>query len=216
MAEVSQGQPTALALLNVVAATDAPELSDVSRQRGQAMTEVKTKTVEHGDTTKPICPKCKSDQVVRDAWAEWCSATGGWVLRTTFDHFICDACGEDISEPKWIDLSKTGIIRLQNDRFRKGDHAIPGRHLLTSGIQELAQTSGAELSDVIETVAAFDVFTEDNDPHKEHDFGQFTYRSKNCFWKIDYYNIDLSGGSEDPSDLSRTHRVLTIMLAEEY
>ena len=54
------------------------------------MTEVKTKTVGPGDTTKPICPKCKSDQVVRDAWAEWCSATGGWVLRTTFDHFVCD------------------------------------------------------------------------------------------------------------------------------
>ena len=154
--------------------------------------------------------------MVRDAWAEWCTATGGWVLRTTFDHFVCDACGEGIGELKWAGLSKTEIIRIQNDQFRKGDQKIPGRHLLTSGIQELAQTSGAGLSDIIETVAAFDAFTPDNNPHREHDFGQFTCHSKICFWKIDYYNNDLDGGSEDPSDLTQTHRVLTIMRAEEY
>lgn len=180
------------------------------------MTEVKLKTVEPDENTKPICPMCTSDQVVRDAWAEWCSAAGGWVLRTTFDHFVCDTCGKDIGEPKWVDLSKTEIIGIQNDRFRKGDQAIPGRHLLTNGIHELAQSSGAGLSDIIETVAEFDAFTEDNDPHKEHDFGQFTCCGKICFWKIDYYNNDLNDGSEDPSDLSQTHRILTIMRAGEY
>jgi hypothetical protein len=37
-----------------------------------------------------------------------------------------------------------------------------------------------------------------------------------CFWKINANNWDYSMGSDDPMDLSRTNRVLTIMLAEEY
>ena len=45
MAKASHGQPTAFTLLSVVAATDAPEWSDVSRQRGHAMTENKLKSV---------------------------------------------------------------------------------------------------------------------------------------------------------------------------
>lgn len=172
--------------------------------------------VEPGPNTKPICPLCASNLVVRDAWAEWDMITGDWVLKTTFDHFACDACGEEISEPNWAALDKTAIIRMQNDRFRMGDDVIPGRRLLTSGIQEMVMSSGKKVEDVVRLVAQFDAFDKDNDPHHEHDFGQFEFEGRRCFWKLDYYATDLDGGSEDPSDLTQTHRVLTIMLAGEY
>ncbi|MEP4125327.1 MAG: DUF3768 domain-containing protein, partial [Lentilitoribacter sp.] len=65
-------------------------------------------------------------------------------------------------------------------------------------------------------VSEFNVFTDDNDPYGEHDFGSFEFGGKKCFWKIDYYDLNYQGGSDDPSDLSKTNRVLTIMLADEY
>jgi hypothetical protein len=39
---------------------------------------------------------------------------------------------------------------------------------------------------------------------------------KTCFWKIDAYDNDYSMGSDDPADLGKTRRVLTVMLAEEW
>jgi hypothetical protein len=58
-------------------------------------------------------------------------------------------------------------------------------------------------------------FTADNDPHGEHDFGRFTLVGRKFFWNIDYYDERCELGSET-SDLEKTTRVLTIMLAEEY
>ena len=49
------------------------------------------------------------------------------------------------------------------------------------------------------------MFTEDNDPWHEHDFGAFEYKGEKMFWKIDDYH-----GNEG-YDL-----VLTVMLASEY
>ena len=62
----------------------------------------------------------------------------------------------------------------------------------------------------------FDSFTEDNDPHGEHDFGAFDFKDERIFWKIDYYDAACEYGCEDPADPSKTTRVLTIMLASEY
>ncbi len=62
----------------------------------------------------------------------------------------------------------------------------------------------------------FDSFTEDNDPHGEHDFGAFEHAGQRIFWKIDYYAPDMEHGSENPADPQQTVRVLTIMLAREY
>jgi Protein of unknown function (DUF3768) len=63
---------------------------------------------------------------------------------------------------------------------------------------------------------AFDVFTDDNDPHGEHDFGAVDEGGVRCFWKIDCYDRATEFGSPDPADPAVTTRVLTIMRADEY
>ena len=118
----------------------------------------------------------------------------------------------------------TNKIAELNDRFRKSTLSLDpvaislGKKLMTSGIQALGLIATVEIA---ERVAAFDSFTQDNDPHREHDFGSFDHDGNRVFWKIDYYDRASFGtghdlGSEDPSDPAKTLRVLTIMLASEY
>ena len=68
----------------------------------------------------------------------------------------------------------------------------------------------------MEIVMAFDTFTEDNDPYGTHECGSFEFEGQTCFWKVDLYDSDLTYGSPEPTDLSKTKRVLTIMLANEW
>jgi hypothetical protein len=69
---------------------------------------------------------------------------------------------------------------------------------------------------VVRRVATFIEFTADNDPHGEHDFGNFSLAGHKFFWKVDAYDADMRYASEDPTDPTKTARVLTIMLADEY
>jgi hypothetical protein len=109
-----------------------------------------------------------------------------------------------------------------NDRFRVnfyvpcfGPRAVPGHILCTRGIAALPPETQIC---IWAEVANFDAFSEDNDPHGEHDFGAFDIAGAGkVFWKIDYYaDKSCSLGSEDPADPARSFRVLTIMLASEY
>jgi hypothetical protein len=102
-------------------------------------------------------------------------------------------------------------IRLLNDNFRT--MFVGGQIVMTQGVAELPIDTKAC---VILAVQSFDKFTEDNDPHREHDFGSVDIEGETYFFKIDYYALDMDGGSEDPADLEKTTRVLTIMRADEY
>ena len=87
-----------------------------------------------------------------------------------------------------------------------------GAVFLTAGID-----SSPDRDQIVKTVRQYaGPWTEDNDPYQEHDFAKVVVNGTDCFFKIDYYNQDYSGLSEDASDPDVTERVLTIMLAEEY
>ena len=107
--------------------------------------------------------------------------------------------------------TKANSIRLLNDNFRST--LIGGRVVMTQGVNDLTLGTKAR---VLLAVQSFDKFTEDNDPHREHDFGSFDIEGETYFFKIDYYALDMDGGSEDPADPEKTARVLTIMRADEY
>jgi hypothetical protein len=106
---------------------------------------------------------------------------------------------------------KSDAIRELNDAFRTP--MTGGRVMMTAGVDALPSDVKAA---VIRKVATFSEFTADNDPHGEHDFGNFTLAGWKFFWKIDAYDTAMEFGSEDPADPSKTTRVLTIMLASEY
>jgi hypothetical protein len=101
------------------------------------------------------------------------------------------------------------IITALNDRARQTFKEC--RVVITQGVQGLK-----DVRDLLDQVRRYDAFTPNNDPYGEHDFGQITLEGTTFFWKIDYYDLDLHMHSPDPSDVTVTARVLTIMLAEEY
>jgi hypothetical protein len=102
-------------------------------------------------------------------------------------------------------------IRVLNDNFRST--FTGGRVLTTAGVAELPVDVKARL---FLAVQSFSDFNADNDPHREHDFGSIEIEAETYFWKIDFYDLDMVGGSEDPADPEKTTRVLTIMRADEY
>jgi len=106
---------------------------------------------------------------------------------------------------------KKALIRVLNDSFRTT--FIGGRVLMTASVQALPEQIRSK---ALSAVREFKDFTEDNDPHGEHDFGALDLDGQKFFWKIDYYDGTECCGSEDPSDPARTARVLTIMLSEDY
>jgi len=112
------------------------------------------------------------------------------------------------------------IARL-NDCLR--EHiASPGKDqvVMTVGVAELIGDVALfrgfrKRAEVLRAVRDFDTFSPSIDPYGEHDMGSFDMEGTRCFWKIDYYNLNMTAGSEDPADPSITTRVLTIMRADE-
>ena len=107
--------------------------------------------------------------------------------------------------------TKTARIRALNDQLRQ--NFADGIAVMTPGVAAL----GAEaVARIVKTIAVFDDFCHANDPHEEHDFGSFEADGQMIYFKIDYFDQNLSMHSPDPADPSVTQRVITIMLAEEY
>ena len=105
----------------------------------------------------------------------------------------------------------TTRIRALNDRLRTTFRG--GRVLITDGIDQLDVVIK---SAIFARVRTFQEFSARNDPYDEHDFGSIDIDGYKIFWKVDYYDPTRSAGSEDPADETKTCRVLTIMLAQEY
>ncbi len=102
-------------------------------------------------------------------------------------------------------------IRALNDQFRQ---TLTGGSVVVT--QAVASLGSDLLEQIMAALALYDDFDADNDPYGEHDFGLITIDTAEILFKIDYYNKDRQMASPDPADPALTHRVLTIMLAEDY
>ncbi len=102
-------------------------------------------------------------------------------------------------------------IAALNDALRQ--HGRGGRIMLTSGIQALGQ---AAVNEILNKIRTFNAYTKDNDPYGERDCALLTVNENKIMYKIDYYDANLQYASSDPSDATKTCRVMTILLAEEY
>src|ERR1700690_3577062 len=127
-------------------------------------------------------------------------------------------CNAVIKE-QTVSEDQASKIAVLNDYFRMNflipsQRRVPGQIVCTSGISALPMETQSRIwLDVIR----FNAFTEDNDPHGEHDFGAFEVEGAGkIFWKIDYYaDRSCRFGSENPAAPEKSFRVLTIMLAAE-
>lgn len=130
----------------------------------------------------------------------------------------------DAYRESWNDLDqeerKTRLrIRKLNDLLRcEDDHGGAGDLVVCMG--DLAACPLDVQQQVFDAARSFTAFTEDNDPHGEHDCASFELDvgdgPTTFMFKIDYYDLDLEMGSEDPSDPKTTRRVLTLMFAHDY
>jgi hypothetical protein len=109
--------------------------------------------------------------------------------------------------------SKTEQIRNLNDQLRQNLGTNVATAVITIGVAALGDKAVAR---IVKTITVYDDFCHENDPYEEHDFGAFEAEAHTIFFKIDYYDPTLTYHSDDPADPTITHRVITIMLAEEY
>ena len=107
--------------------------------------------------------------------------------------------------------SRSQTIAELNDKLRKTGKG--GSIVVTAGLQRV---TGFNPQLLMSKLATYDGFDSDNDPHGERDFGDLTLWGYDLLWKIDYFDTDLTYGSDDPADADVTMRVLTVLLASEW
>ena len=114
-------------------------------------------------------------------------------------------------------IARAEQIAKLNDRARSGFDPS-ARIMFTRGCLD-AFCSGDTQSGLVaqaELIKSMRRHSFEEDAYGERDFGAFTFRGEKIFFKVDYFDLNLEYGSEDPADASITARVVTIMLAEDY
>lgn len=113
------------------------------------------------------------------------------------------------------ETSETEAIARMNDCFRDLsilDESV-GKWVLTLGINAKGEAFALAC---IQAIREYNDFNEDNDPYGDHSFGTVIVEDTPVWWKIDLYDRSYRFGAENPTDLSNTRRVLTVMLPSEY
>ena len=113
--------------------------------------------------------------------------------------------------------SRTERIAELNDRCRLGLDP-QAKHMLSRGcLAAFASGFTAEgIAAIAELLESTRVYEFEPGDGRERDFGSFDFRGQRICFKIDYYDLALEFGSEDPADPSITTRVMTVMLTSDH
>lgn len=106
-----------------------------------------------------------------------------------------------------------GRIRRLNEAFRR---SLEGGMVIFTGALANTSPEGIVLQHKVLAAVRFAKIDPGNDPYGEADFGKVTIDAEEFFWKIDYYDLDLKGASEDPADPAVTKRVMSVFYASDY
>lgn len=109
-------------------------------------------------------------------------------------------------------------IAAINDLARKQPWNVNCKTNLTPGVKTLERRDQMAIRKAVED---YDRFNAGNNGWNERDFGAFDHvcisgEVHQIFWKIDYFEAGTDYLSPDPTDITVTDRVLTLMLDEEY
>ena len=105
--------------------------------------------------------------------------------------------------------SKVDMIATLNDAQRRALIGV----MCTASVDALPPAERAEL---LLRLQAYNEWEPGNDPYGEHDFGTLGVNGHRYFFKIDYFDLELTGHSPDPADPAVTRRVIMLMRADEY
>lgn len=113
-----------------------------------------------------------------------------------------------------VQPSRTEIIGALNDRCRQGLDRRSRTVVTRSCLATFAEAGLPAIAVQLEIMAALRTYTFDA-RDQERNRGEFKLRGHTVYFTIDYYDLALEYGSEDPADTSITRRVLTIMMRED-
>lgn len=102
-------------------------------------------------------------------------------------------------------------IRRLNDAFRTTFRG--GEILLTQSVTDLPPMV---ITAALQKVAEFTDFTEENDPHGEHDYLSFDLCNREFVFHITYYDVSLENASPDAANPNVTKRIGTLMLTHDW
>jgi hypothetical protein len=113
-----------------------------------------------------------------------------------------------------VQPTRAEIIGALNDRCRYGLDRRARIVVTRSCLATFAEVGVPAIVAQVEIMAALRAHTFP-EQDRERERGSFELRGHTVYFAIDYYDIALEYGSEDPANASITRRVLTIMMRED-
>ena len=110
-----------------------------------------------------------------------------------------------------VPLSRSEAIARLNDQLRKT--GTGGTVIVTKAVTHL---SGFNTGALMTALANYDGFNANNDPHGERDSGSLRLFHSDLLFKIDYYDLALKFGSDDPANAAATKRTLTVLTSADW